>query len=48
MPDVVILDVVWLWVVVYCPWTPNEHANIIKASKAVKNLDNFIVLYSNS
>ena len=36
-------DVVRLWVVVYCPWIPNEHANMIKASKAVKNLYNFIV-----
>jgi hypothetical protein len=46
--DEVTIDVVWLWVVVYCPWTPNEHANMIKASKAVKNLDNFMVYTPNS
>jgi hypothetical protein len=37
------LDVVWFWVVAYCPWAPNEHANMNKASKAGKNLDIFMV-----
>jgi hypothetical protein len=39
----VTLDVVWLWVVVYCPWTPNKLANTNKASKAGKDLDIFMI-----
>jgi hypothetical protein len=37
-----IIEVVWLRVVVYCPWTPNKQANMIKASKAGKNLEIFM------